>query len=73
MVVVVPESEKYRFEAIISAAASKYGLSTREYLRKIWYHEEAAKLGEYVALVLTEHLASLVSEAEIYTASIDDN
>lgn len=27
-----------------------------EYPRKVWYHEEAAKLSEYTAMVLMEEL-----------------
>lgn len=59
----LPATERDKFAATVNAAARRYGLPPSDYLRKIWYHEEAAKLGEYVAVVLTEELVTLLSEA----------
>mgnify|MGYP001617918854 CR=1 FL=1 len=52
----VPPGEKVKFEAILTAEANRYGLSPYEYMRKVWYHETAAKLGEYVAAALSEEV-----------------
>lgn len=56
----IPKSEQERFEAILYGQAQNFGLTTEEYLRKVWYHEQATKLGEYVAMTLLEELLSLV-------------
>lgn len=56
----IPKSEQQRFEAILYGQAQNFGLTTEEYLRKVWYHEQATKLGEYVAMTLLEELLSLV-------------
>jgi hypothetical protein len=58
----IPDSERQRFEKLISAQANIYGLGVEEYLRKIWYHEEAAKLGEYVAGSIVNELNSITLE-----------
>lgn len=65
----LPASERERFEALLSGASSKYGLTPREYLRKVWYHEEAAKLGEYVASVLVDELLQILP---VHVAIDDD-
>lgn len=61
--IILPATERGRFEVTVNAEAKRYGLLASDYLRKIWYHEEAAKLGEYVAVVLTEELVTLLSVA----------
>ena len=58
---VIPVSERQRFENLLSGQAQKYGLEPDEYLRKIWYHEQASKLGEYVAMMLLEELLPFAS------------
>ena len=60
MNMVVPDAERMRFESLIMGWADRYGLSGEEYLRKVWYHEEASRLGEYVALTLLDQLLSLM-------------
>jgi hypothetical protein len=60
----IPKSEKVRFETTLNGQAQRFGLAPDEYLRKVWYHEEAAKLGEYVALSLMDELLLLVSGEE---------
>lgn len=54
--IIVPDIERKRFASLLSGESQRYGLDPREYLQKIWYHEEAAKLGEYVAMVLMDEL-----------------
>jgi hypothetical protein len=50
----VPESERIRFDSLLHGQARLFGLNPTDYLRKIWYHEEASKLGEYVAMTLVD-------------------
>ncbi len=54
----IPEGEKERFQRILKGRAESFGLSSEEYLRKIWYHEQASALGEYVALSLVDLLTT---------------
>ena len=61
--VTIPASERIRFETVLSGQAQRFGLSSEEYLRKIWYHEEASRFGEYVATVLLSQLLDLVPKA----------
>ena len=56
----IPESECQRFTNILAGQAQRFNLSPTEYIRKVWYHEEASKLGEYVAMVLTNELLSVI-------------
>jgi hypothetical protein len=56
----IPDSERKRFENLISAQANRYGLGVEEYLRKVWYHEEAARLGEYVAGSFVDELNVII-------------
>ena len=60
----IPKSERNRFETLLNAQAKRYGLRPDEYLRKVWYHEEAAKLGEYMAMVLLDELLPLATPIE---------
>ncbi len=55
----LPDEERMKFEQLIGVAASAYGFGAGDYLRKIWYHEQASVLGEYVALALVEKLVGL--------------
>lgn len=59
----IPEQERNRFENLILGNAKKFGFTPEDYLRKVWYHEEASKLGEYVAIVLLEELLSLMNKS----------
>ena len=54
--IIVPDAERKRFASLLQGESQRYGLNPREYLQKVWYHEEAAKLGEYVAMVLMDEL-----------------
>ena len=56
----IPKSEQSKFENIICGQAQRFGLTPEEYLRKVWYHEEASKLGEYIAMTLVEQILSLL-------------
>jgi hypothetical protein len=56
----LPVSERQRFENLLMGQAQKYGLEPSEYLKKVWYHEQASKLGEYIAMTLLEELLPLV-------------
>lgn len=60
----LPDTEKKRFEAILTGQANKLGLEPKEYLRKIWYHEQAAQIGEYMAMTLVDELSSILLGAE---------
>jgi len=55
----IPESERIRFESYVQGQADRYGLTPEDYLRKVWYHEEAARIGEYMAMTLLEQLLTL--------------
>lgn len=59
----IPEQERLRFETLLLGQAQRFGLTPEEYLRKIWYHEEAARFGEYVAMVLLDQLLTLAPVA----------
>ena len=54
--IILPATERGRFEVTVNAEAKRYGLLASDYLRKIWYHEEAAKVGEYIASVFADEL-----------------
>ncbi|MFC1949798.1 hypothetical protein ACFLW0_06480 [Chloroflexota bacterium] len=56
----IPISERQRFENLLRVQAQRYSLSPEDYLRKVWYHEEASKFGEYMAMSLLEQLLPLV-------------
>jgi hypothetical protein len=58
--VTMPISERQRFENLLLGQAEIYGLAPEDYLRKIWYHEQASKLGEYMAMILLEELLPFV-------------
>jgi hypothetical protein len=58
--VTIPISERQRFENLLLGQAEIYGLTPGDYLRKIWYHEQASKLGEYMAMILLEELLPFV-------------
>lgn len=49
MTVINSLQERKRFIAFLKANASAYGLGIEEYVRKVWYHEQAAKIGEFMA------------------------
>lgn len=59
--VTIPDSERIKFENLLIGQAQHFGLMPEEYLRKIWYHEEASKLGEYVAMMILDMLLALIS------------
>ncbi len=58
--IAIPKAEKLKFEGIIIGNAKRFGLTPEEYLRKIWYHEEASRVGEYVALTLLDQILPLM-------------
>ena len=60
----IPKTERTRFDDILRGQSQRYGLQPEEYLRKVWYHEEAAKLGEYMALSLLNELLPLLPNNE---------
>lgn len=45
---------------MLCGQAQRFGLTPEDYLRKIWYHEQASRLGEYIAMTLLEELLPLV-------------
>lgn len=56
----IPLSERQKFESCLYGQSERFGLSPEEYLRKVWYHEEAAKIGEYMAMTFLEQLLPLI-------------
>lgn len=58
--ITIPKTEQERFDATLCGQALNFGLAPEEYLRKVWYHEQATKLGEFVAMTLLEELLSLI-------------
>jgi len=67
--VTIPDNERIKFENLLIGQAQRFGLTPEEYLRKIWYHEEASKIGEYMAMILLDQLLLLMprtwSEEEV--------
>uniref|UniRef100_A0A6H2A0F3 Uncharacterized protein n=1 Tax=viral metagenome TaxID=1070528 RepID=A0A6H2A0F3_9ZZZZ len=61
----IPKNESARFIATVSGQAERFGLAPEEYIKKVWYHEEAAKLGEYVAMTLVNQLLQIVDDGQI--------
>ena len=59
----VPDSERIRFENLMRGQSERFGLTSEDYLRKVWYHEQAARLGEYVAMLLLHQLLELGKDA----------
>jgi hypothetical protein len=62
--IAIPESEKERFISVLYGQAQRFGLTPEEYLRKVWYHEEASRFGEYIAMTLLEELLPLIPEVK---------
>jgi hypothetical protein len=58
----MPDEEKKRFERLIRGQADRFGISAEDYLRKVWYHEQASRLGEYIAMVLLDELLKLAPQ-----------
>ena len=56
----LPDSEKRLFINLVTAQARQIGMTPKEYIRKVWYHEQAARLGEFTALGLVEQLTSVI-------------
>lgn len=52
----LPESERENFERLVRHQADKLAMKPTEFVRKVWYHEQAARFGEYVALTLAHEL-----------------
>jgi len=59
MIETISNRERQKFSNFLLGQAQIYGLTPDEYLRKVWYHEQASRLGEYVAMVLLEQLLPL--------------
>ena len=55
----IPDHERVRFENLLEHEAGKYQLRAADYLRKVWYHQQAPIIGEYVAAVLVDRLLVL--------------
>lgn len=63
----IPDGEYDRFKAHANAESKRYGLTLDDYFKKVWYHEQAAKLGEYVALCLVDIIINALSVGELPT------
>ncbi len=55
----IPDVERTRFDSLLIGEANRIGLGVDEYLRKVWYHQQAAQLGEYVAMALLAQLLEI--------------
>ena len=62
--ITIPKTEQERFSATLGGQARNFGLAPEDYLKKVWYHEQATKLGEYIAMVMLEELLSLVAASQ---------
>ncbi len=60
--VMIPEAEHDRFVNLILGNARLFGMTPEDYLRKVWYHEEASRIGEYMALVLLDQLLAITPQ-----------
>ena len=60
----IPRSERERFLNMVAGEASRYKMDVRDYVRKVWYHQQAARLGEYVALTLVDLLLTIILEGQ---------
>jgi len=56
----IPDVERVKFEKLVIGEADRLGIGVDEYLRKVWYHQQAAVLGEYISMVLVEELIGLL-------------
>ena len=56
----MPVKEIMRCESVVAGQAERFGLSSEDYLRKVWYHEQAARIGEYLAMVLLDQVLSML-------------
>ena len=56
----IPNTESRKSNGLLLGQAARYKMTPYEYLHKVWYHEEAAKLGEYVAMTLLQQLVSIL-------------
>lgn len=63
--ITIPESERMAFETFLINQGRRLTLTPEEYLRKVWYHEQAARIGEYMAMVLLDLLLPLVPAVTI--------
>ncbi len=64
----IPDGEYERFKSNVKAESARFGLTIDEYIKKVWYHEQAAKLGEYTALVLVDSLINALATGELEIA-----
>ena len=60
----IPNTESLKSKNLLLGQAEKYKMTPDEYLHKVWYHEEAARLGEYMAMTLLEELISVLDIGE---------
>ena len=68
----IPESERLRYETMIIGNARRFGLSPEDYLRKIWYHEQASRVGEYVAISMVDWLLRFLPPEEVMDESQEE-
>jgi hypothetical protein len=65
----IPKNEKTRFKNMIRGQAQQFGLNEQEYIQKVWYHENASRFGEYIAMALTDELLQLISTNNSQTST----
>jgi hypothetical protein len=71
--ITIPNNEKVKFENTVCGQARNYGLDKEGYLRKVWYHEQASRLGEYMAMVLVNDLLELFPDHVVSEAQIEES
>lgn len=61
----IPDSEYEKFQKILESRALNFGMSVPEYLDKIWYHAQATKSGEYMAMLIKDILKTAYTTGKI--------
>ena len=63
----ISNTEQEKFVSLIKGNAALFAMTPEDYLRKVWYHEAASKVGEFVALNLLDNLLGLLPAPENQT------
>lgn len=61
----IPDEERAHAENLIAGHAREFGMTPGYWLRKVWYHQQAAVLGEFVALLLKDELEFLAPDIDL--------
>jgi hypothetical protein len=69
--ITISATERLNFVNLLKGKANLFAMTPEDYLRKIWYHEEASKVGAFVALNLLDNLLGLLSISEEYITQVE--